>query len=200
MRNDFHNDKLVITGDLNVNYLNARCLHVKTIKEIERMFNVSLGLLSNPEFFFETGLFINISLENPDALVSMNITFSYAAIEDDLISQGINISELSVYFWNETSLQWEPADVVEIDEANKMVMGYFEHSTVIGVLGRSKASERGGNPFLLFLIATITILAALGGAFLIYDHRLKTSKGDSSLIDKLRKLFAEQFQKKESNE
>jgi parallel beta-helix repeat protein len=164
---------------------------------IQRMFNVSFGLQSDPEFFYDTGLFVNITLENPDALVSMNITFSYATIEDELISQGLNISELSVYFWNETSFQWEPADTVEIDETNKVVMGYFEHSTVIGVLGRSKASKRGGNPFLLFFIAAVTVLAALGGAFLIYEHRLRTSQGDSSIIDKLRKLFVEQFQKKD---
>ncbi|MFX1536421.1 MAG: hypothetical protein ACFFDI_19555 [Promethearchaeota archaeon] len=63
-----------------------------------------------------------------------------------------------------------------------------------------KASDRGGNPFLILFFAGITVLATTGGAFLIFDYRMKTSKGDSSHIGKLRKLITEQFQKKEKND
>lgn len=175
-------------------------LSESTDVSIERMFNVSLEMQTDLDFFYETGLFINITLENPDALEYMNISFSYADIEDKLIANNINISSLAVYYWNEDTRQWEPADEIYIDLDKKVVTGYFEHVTVIGVLGRSKASDRGGNPFLILFLAGIIFLAAAGGTFLIFDYRMKTSKGESSLIDKLRKLIVEQIKKKEKSD
>ena len=106
-----------------------------------------------------------------------------------MIAQGVNISSLSVYFYNETSKQWELADSYEIDLEEKTVTGYFEHTTVIGVLGRSKASDRGENPFLLIFIVLITLFTGIGGAFLIYENKRKKAKGELSLIGKLKKVY-----------
>ncbi len=168
---------------------------------ITRLFNVSESMLPNSTFF-NTGLYIEIILENESALEFLAISFNYASIEDDILSKGLNATHLRVYFYNETSFQWELADDYDLDEIRKIITGYFNHTTVIGVLGRSESTPPPSAqdfPIAIFLMALL-LCSALGGAGLIYEHQMRTQQGKDSILKKLKEIFDEQRKKLQKKE
>ena len=141
---------------------------------IERLTAVPSYMDPNATGLFDFGLYIEIILDPPTTLETLVISFNYSAIEDDILSHGLSISDLGVYFFNETSQKWELADKVEIDLEKKIITGYFDHTTTIGVLGRSKATTGPGiDPALLLLAGGIIAIAAIGGSIAVYYFRKK---------------------------
>lgn len=121
-------------------------------------------MLPNTDFF-DPGLYIEVLLENESALVLLSVGYSYAEFEADLISNGLSITDFDVYFYNETSNEWELADETVYVESKKLVIGYFNHTTVIGVLGRSESIlpfDKEDLP-LIILITVILLIVVFGG-------------------------------------
>lgn len=141
-----------------------------TNMSIVRFDNVSDYMFPNSSYL-TLGLFVEVVLDHPEYLISMSISFNYEDIESLLISKGMSYQNLSVFFYNETSANWELADAVLIDPVNKIITGVFNHTTVIGALGKSQStpSSSGGGDPLLVLFVFIIFAAALGGGYAVYS-------------------------------
>jgi len=160
---------------------------------IERLSTLPSGIELN-ETYSGFGLYIDITLSNPSALVYMNISFSYADLEND---PDFDLDELEVYFFNESSNQWERADDLFYDTENKLIIGYFDHTTVIGVLGRSQSftPPAGLEILLIILFVSIVFGGAVVGLYKMRNRR-KPQAPKLSTEEKLKVAFKAQKEKK----
>ncbi|MHA1972462.1 MAG: hypothetical protein ACTSW1_05705, partial [Candidatus Hodarchaeales archaeon] len=142
---------------------------------IQRITTLENYMDPNATNFYSYGVFLEVTLENPDALETLIIKFDVLFLKDTLKQQGLSIYDVVVYFFNETSSQWEPADLTEYDIINWVITGHFNHTTTIGILGKSRTEPTGPgiNPFFLLFVSLTIFATVLGGGYYVYYQKKK---------------------------
>ncbi len=160
---------------------------------IRRLTEVPMTMNPNASNFFSYGLFVDIVLGDQEALEVLIISFNVELLLDTFAAQGLTIKDIKVYFYNETSHNWEPADVTEYNETLNVVIGTFNHTTTIGALGRSNEKLSGNFPFFLIFLIVLVLGGTVGGALLLFDHQQHALSGTQSLLSQIQKFLAESY-------
>ncbi len=160
---------------------------------IQRLTQVVQYMTPNKSDYYNYGLFIDIILENQDALEVLIVSFSVAHLLDTLTAQGLEIYDIEVFFYNDSSHEWEPADETAHNKTLSLVIGTFNHTTTIGALGRAERPtiSEGEFPFFFILLIVLSLSGVAGGALLIYEHQLKMQSGELSILSQIEKYLKE---------
>ncbi len=155
---------------------------------IQRLTTLPTSMDPNASDYFGYGLYVDIVLDNPDALEVLVVSFSVAHLLETLAIQGLTIYNIEVYFFDESLDEWVPADRTDHNEILSLVIGTFDHTTTIGALGRSDEAS-GEFPFVLIFLIVLILGGVAGGALLIYDHQLKIQIGEVSALTQIEKYL-----------
>ncbi|MHA2164610.1 MAG: hypothetical protein ACXAAT_01985 [Candidatus Hodarchaeales archaeon] len=156
---------------------------------IQRLTEVLPIMDPNASDFTGYGLYIDITLENQDVLEILTIEFNVSEYWDIIQAQGLDLYDINVYFFNETSNEWEPADRTSRNLIFKIVIGTFDHTTTIGALGKTRGPSQGGDFGLFFVLIVLVIGSVSAGALLVYDHQLKTQAGTTSYYSQIEEMM-----------
>ena len=149
---------------------------------IQRLTEVIPIMDPNNSDFIGYGLFIDITLEDQDALDVLTISFSVAEMWDMIEAQGLTLYDIDVYYFDEILNEWIPANSTSRDLVYKIVIGTFDHTTTIGALGKTRESGPGGN-FVFFLFLVVAVVGSVSAAaLLVYDHQMNTQAGNISYL------------------
>jgi len=89
------------------------------------------------------------------------------------------------------------ADDLFYDTVNKLIIGQFNHTTVIGVLGRSQSDNPlAGLEFLVIIIFVCIVFGVAIGGIYIIRNRKEPSKPELSTEEKLKEALEAQKEKK----
>ncbi|MBL7051761.1 MAG: hypothetical protein ISS01_01590 [Nanoarchaeota archaeon] len=95
---------------------------------------------SSIEYYFLKAVDVDILDDEDYTLSSANLTISYT--EDEIAVDNLDESTLSVYYYNETSSEWEALEGTTIDTDANTVSVEVEHFSLYGIFG-SQASSSG---------------------------------------------------------
>jgi hypothetical protein len=156
---------------------------------IQRLTEVLQIMNPNASDFTGYGLYIDITLENQDVLEILTIEFDVSEYWDMIEAQGLTLYDINVYFFNESSNHWEPADSTSRDLIFKIVIGTFDHTTTIGALGKTREPNSGGDFGFFFILIALVVGSVSAGALLVYDHQLKSQAGIISYYSQIEEMM-----------
>ncbi len=154
---------------------------------IQRVTEVTPIMDPNASGLIPFGLYVDIVLGDLEALEILIVTFNVSYLRDALAAQNMTIFDLEVFFYNESSHFWEPADDTDYNDTLSIVIGTFNHTTTIGALGRAERPSiaEGEFPFFFILLIVLILGGAAGGALLIYDHQQHALSGTTSILSQI---------------
>ena len=119
--------------------------------------------------------YLNITLSDPSQLKKLwiNVTFSELG--------GVAPDNVRIYFYNETSEQWEELENTGVDLANEIVWGWTDHVTVFGVMDKEteETTEEGGSELpIAFLFAIFLVVGGIAGTYGLYMYVKKKQEGE----------------------
>ncbi|MEM1885318.1 MAG: hypothetical protein QXZ24_06895 [Candidatus Jordarchaeales archaeon] len=102
------------------------------------------SMLENPGGGLPSGLgflgrFIEITLDNESALVSLTLVFSYS--DDEVARAGLDESTLAVYYWDESSGSWVRIEGSVVDTVANTVTVTVDHITYFAIVGSTGREE-----------------------------------------------------------
>lgn len=131
------------------------------------------SMLENPGGGLPSGLgflgrFIEITLDNESALVSLTLVFSYS--DDEVARAGLDESTLAVYYWDEQSRSWVRIEGSVVDTVANTVTVTVDHITYFAIIGSTGKEEASWLPFVVFLAQppnTALIIVGVGAVVLV---------------------------------
>ncbi|MHA1409132.1 MAG: beta-alanine-activating enzyme beta-propeller domain-containing protein [Candidatus Odinarchaeia archaeon] len=95
---------------------------------------------------------------NANVTSGFNITITYHYNQSLIDELGINENQLALFYFNETSNQWEEVPTT-VDTVNNVLTGYVDHLTVFAAFGQQEAT--------LFINDTILFIGIIGGVIAV---------------------------------
>ncbi|MEM4447444.1 MAG: hypothetical protein QW461_09135 [Candidatus Jordarchaeales archaeon] len=114
------------------------------------------------------GRFIEITLDDESALVSLTLVFSYS--DDEVARAGLDESTLAVYYWDESSGSWVRIEGSVVDTVANTVTVTVDHITYFAIVGSTGREEASWLPFVVFLArpaSTALVVAGVGVVVLL---------------------------------
>ncbi|MFQ5978777.1 MAG: fibronectin type III domain-containing protein [Candidatus Heimdallarchaeota archaeon] len=110
------------------------------------------------------GIYFNITLTDSTALLGMWINVSFIALGEQ------DPSNVRIYYFNETTQDWETVERTGVDNENQVIWGWTDHVTIFGVLNNLVEEKGVQEDWLLPLlfVAVVVILVVTGIAVGLY--------------------------------
>lgn len=134
--------------------------------------NVSIVQLTTgpptPPQLTSTGIYLNITLSNPDALDGLWINISFDELGE------VDPENVRIFFYNETTGEWQELDKTGVDYENEVVWGWTDHVTVFGAM--QKEAEAPQDNLVLLVVVLVLVLGGAAGLALVLYYRVRKNQ------------------------
>jgi parallel beta-helix repeat protein len=109
------------------------------------------------------GIYLDITVSNSSAFMGMWINVSFAELGDQ------DPTSVRIYFYNETSQEWERPKQTGVDDENEVVWAWTDHLTIFGLCERIEPDEE--DDLLLIIVLVVGGLTLILGVLAVVFYR-----------------------------
>ncbi|MFX1255467.1 MAG: PQQ-binding-like beta-propeller repeat protein [Promethearchaeota archaeon] len=114
-------------------------------------------------------IFLDISISDNSALNYLWVNVSYAQLDLGTL----NVSDLRVYFYNETKAEWQQVEASGVDTTHQLIWGKTTHLSVFGIFTEGWIEGTTSTP----AFRTFTVALSFGLMIIIFYQKRRSQRG-----------------------